>query len=136
MGLAGINSGDCRDVMMAAAKGNEQAGLAIKLFVNRIVKYVGAYSAELNGADAIVFTGGIGEHSNEVRELVLDRLSSLGVVVDKKINDKSLGTEAATISTSGSTLKAIVMPTNEELMIAKESIELLLQKNRLRLVAV
>ena len=57
LGVAGLNTGDCRDIMMAAAKGNEQAALAIKLFVNRIVKYMGAYSAELNGADAIVFYG-------------------------------------------------------------------------------
>ena len=120
LGIAGINTGDCRDVMMAAAKGNEQAALAIKLFVNRIVKYIGAYSAELNGADAIVFTGGIGEHSNEIREKVIERLSSLGVFVDKKVNDACMGAEPAIISTPESTLKAIVMPTNEELMIAKE----------------
>ena len=135
-GVAGINTGDCRDVMIAAAKGNDRAALAVELFVNRIVKYIGAYSAELNGADAIVFTGGIGEHSDEIRKMVLERLSSLGVKVDSEVNAKSFGSEAVIISTPESTLKAIVMPTNEELMIAKESIELLLKKNRLRLVAV
>jgi acetate kinase len=136
LGVAGINTGDCRDIMMAAAKGNDKAELAIKLFVNRIVKYIGAYSAELNGADAIVFTGGIGEHSNEIRERVLGYLSSLGVFVDNEANDECMGTEPTIISTPESTLKALVMPTNEELMIAKESIELLLRKNRLRLVSV
>ena len=136
LGVAGINSSDCRDVMMAAAKGSEQSELAINLFVNRIVKYAGAYNALLDGADAIVFTGGIGEHSDEIRLRVLEKLSSLGVTIDKKMNAKSLGNEAATISTPESKMKAIVMPTNEELMIAKESIELLLRKNRLRLVSV
>ena len=136
LGIAGINSGDCRDVMMSAAKGNDQADLAIKIFVNRIVKYIGAYSAELDGADALVFTGGIGEHSVDIREKVLKKLSSLGVFLDKKSNDKSMGAEAATISTPESKMKVIVMPTNEELMIAKQSIELLLSENRLRLVAV
>ena len=136
LGIASINTGDCRDIMMAAAKGNDQAELAINVFVNRIVKYVGGYSALLNGADAVVFTGGIGEHSDDIREKVLTKLSSLGVFVDKEANSKCMGAEAAVISTPESTMKAIVMPTNEELMIAKESIELLLKKNRLRLVAV
>jgi len=136
LGIAGINTGDCRDIMQAAAKGNTKAALAIKLFVNRVIKYAGAYSAILNGADGIVFTGGIGEHSDIIRELILEKLTSLGVFLDKDINVKSNGTGPATISTSDSTMKAIVMPTNEELMIAKESIELLLRKNRLRLVAV
>jgi acetate kinase len=136
LGIAGINTGDCRDIMQAAAKGNTKAALAIKLFVNRVIKYAGAYSAILNGADGIVFTGGIGEHSDIIRELILEKLTSLGVFLDKDINAKSNGTGPATISTSDSTMKAIVMPTNEELMIAKESIELLLRKNRLRLVAV
>ena len=135
-GVAGINSSDFRDVMQAAGKGNEQAALAISLFVNRIVKYTGAYSALLNGADAIVFTGGIGEHSNEIRERVLEKLSSLGVFVDKKLNVRNIGNEAVTISTIESHMKAIVMPTNEELMIAKESVEVLLRENRLRLVSV
>ena len=136
LGIACIDTGDFRDILQASAKGNEKASLAIKLFVRRIVEYIGGYNLLLDGADAIVFTGGIGEHSEELRELVVEKLSSLGVTLDKKVNAQSLGEEAATISTSTSKIKIIVMPTNEELMIAKESIELLLKKNRFKLVTV
>ena len=133
LGVAGINTGDFRDILIASFKGNDQAALAIEIFVNRIVKYIGAYSALLDGADVIIFTGGIGEHSDVLREQVLEKLSSLGVTVDKKVNANSNGGQPAVISTADSKLKAIVMPTNEELMIAKESLELLHRKDMINL---
>ncbi|MCP4177823.1 MAG: acetate kinase [bacterium] len=136
LGLAGIDSGDCRDVLQGAAKGNKQCKLAINMFVRRIVKYMGAYSALLNGIDAIVFTGGIGEHSDTIREMVIDQVSSFNVGLDKKVNEKCKGDAPTIISTKDSRLRVVVMPTNEELMIATQSIQLLLDENKLRLVAV
>lgn len=135
-GVAGINSGDMREIEEAAEKGKKHADLAIRLYIRRIVKYAGAYSALLNGADAIVFSGGVGEHDSMIRRRVLESLGYLGVYVDNETNDVSKGEGPAVISTTDSKMKAIVMPTNEELMIAKQSIELLLKKNKLRLVAV
>jgi len=136
LGIAGIDSGDCRDVLQAAAKGNKQCELAINMFVRRIVKYMGAYSALLNGIDAIVFTGGIGEHSGTIREMVIEQVSSFNVGLNKRANATCKGESPTIISTKDSRLRVVVMPTNEELMIATQSIQLLLDENRLRLVAV
>jgi len=136
LGIAGINSGDMRDVIQASEKGNEQASLALKICIHRLVKYIGAYSTLLKGADAIVFTGGVGEHSDYLRKEVLDNVGSLGVTLDNSANLKCKGDQPTVISTLDSKVKAIVMPTNEELNIATQSIELLLKQNRLKLVAV
>jgi acetate kinase len=134
-GVAGISSGDMREIIQSGEKGNLQSVLALKLFVNRIIKYIGAYYAMLNGADAIVFTGGIGENSYIVREKVLEQISAFSVYLDPNINSNCVGTPAI-ISTKESKMKAIVMPTNEELMIATQSIDLLLSEGRLKLVAI
>ena len=136
LGIAGIDSGDCRDVLQASDKGNKQCELAVNMFVRRIVKYLGAYSALLNGIDAIVFTGGIGEHSDTIREMVIDQVSSFNVGLNKQVNENCKGEAPTIISTKDSRLRVVVMPTNEELMIATQSIQLLLDENRLRLVAV
>ena len=80
--VAGIGSGDMRDVENAAANGNERAQLALKMFIRRIVKYIGSYYVLVGGADAIVFTGGIGEHSTNTRKAILDAISCLGIKVD------------------------------------------------------
>lgn len=117
-GVAGINSGDMRDLLAAADAGNPDAQLAIKMFVRRIVKYIGAYFVLVGGVDAIVFTGGIGEFSEPTRKDVLNSLGAIGVKVDAAVNDACHGT-VATISAADSKVKAIVMPTNEELMIAR-----------------
>jgi acetate kinase len=117
-GVAGINSGDMRDLLAAADSGNPDAQLAINMFVRRIVKYIGAYFVLVGGVDAIVFTGGIGEFSEPTRRDVLNSLGALGVELDSAVNDACRGT-VATISTPASKVKAIVMPTNEELMIAR-----------------
>lgn len=135
LGMAGINSGDMREIIEAGDNGNLQAVVALKLFINRIVKYIGAYYAELNGADAIVFTGGIGENSCTVRAKIIEQISALSLFLDPNVNSNSVGIPAI-ISTKESKMKAIVMPTNEELMIATQSIDLLLSEGRLKLVAI
>ena len=123
--IGGINSGDMRDMLAAAEKGEGRADLAVKMFVRRIVKYIGAYYVLLDGKlDALVFTGGIGEFSVQIREKVLAGVRSLGVNLCAKRNEECFG-KAGVISTDDSTLKAIVMPTNEELMIAESAVEVL-----------
>jgi len=124
LGVSGIGSGDMRDNVAAAEAGNVQAQRAIRMFVHRLVSYIGSYFTILGGADAVVFTGGIGENSLTIREQVVERLACLGCHLDREKNRKAMG-KAAIISTPESTLKAIVMPTNEELMIARETVRLL-----------
>ncbi len=121
--VAGINSGDMRDVVAAAESGNERAQLAIKMFNRRIIKYIGAYFVLLGGVDAIVFTGGIGEHSEDARRDIINGVSALGAKVDEEKNLACKG--AADITGEGSTMKVIVMPTNEELMIARHTLNVL-----------
>ncbi len=118
LGMGGINSGDMRDMINAAEGGNEQAALALKMFVRRIVKYIGSYYVLLGGADAIAFTGGIGEYSLPVRKMVMESLSALNIRLDEARNVECFG-KAGVISTDDSAWKAIVMPTDEELMIAR-----------------
>lgn len=123
--IGGINSGDMRDMLAAAEKGEGRADLAVKMFVRRIVKYIGAYYVLLDGKlDALVFTGGIGEFSVEIREKVLNAVRCLGVNICLERNKECFG-KAGVISTDDSTLKAVVMPTNEELMIAESAVEVL-----------
>ena len=124
LGLSGIGSGDMRDNIAAAEDGNLQARRAIRMFVHRLVSYIGSYFTILGGADALVFTGGVGENSAYIRALVLHQLACLNCFPDETANQSAIGTPA-TISTSESRLKAIVMPTNEELMIARETVRLL-----------
>ncbi|HBM15829.1 MAG TPA: acetate kinase [Lentisphaeria bacterium] len=134
-GLAGIGTGDMRDVIQAAEKGNKQAEIAKNIFIRRIVKYIGAYYTMLGGSDAIVFTGGIGENSAPIRAGVVNMLEALGSCLDPAANQGCTGS-AAVISTKDSKMKAIVMPTNEELMIATQSVELLLEEGKLKVVSV
>jgi acetate kinase len=124
LGVSGIGSGDMRDNIAAAESGNLQAQRAICMFVHRLVSYIGAYYTILEGADALVFTGGIGENSAYIRRLTIAKLGCLGCVLDGAMNERVAG-RPALISTPESKLKAIVMPTNEELMIARETVRLL-----------
>ena len=117
-GVGGIGTGDMRDMISAADNGNKRAELAIKMFVRRVVKYIGAYYVLVGNPEAIVFTGGIGEYSHEIRGMVLRELGALKVYLDSASNDAHRG-KAGVISTPDSAIKAIVMPTDEELMIAK-----------------
>lgn len=117
-GVTGISS-DMRDVESAEKSGNERAIVATKLFVKRITDYIGSYCVSLGGVDAIVFTAGIGENDARVRKAVMNRLAFLGIDVDEAANQQR-GQETV-ISTPDSKIKVLVIPTNEELMIAKDT---------------
>lgn len=122
LGVSGV-SNDKRDIDEAAAQGNQQAQLAQEMFVNRIVKYVGSYLALLDAKpDALVFTAGVGENDQPVRQAVCEQLQHLGVKIDPQKNQVK-GQEAE-ISTSDSPIKVFVVPTNEELMIARDTYQL------------
>lgn len=122
-GVAAIGSGDMRDILQAIENDNSKAECAFNMFVHRLVHYIGAYYTLLEGADAVIFTGGIGENSIPARSRVVERLKTLGCNPDPE-KQESRG-ETVTLSTPDSTLKAIVMPTNEELMIGRETLRLL-----------
>ena len=117
MGISGLSS-DLRDLTAAMNDGNERAKLALELLAYRVKKYVGSYLAVLNGADAIVFTGGIGENSPLIRGLVMSGMSYCGAVLDEKKNQTR---GEIYINTEDSAVKIIVCPTNEELSIARET---------------
>ncbi len=117
-GLSGI-SNDVRDVLAAASRGDAAARRAIDVFVHEVRRWIGAYFVELNGADALVFTAGIGENQPEIREAICANLDRLGIVLDPDANRRVRGEEAV-ISASSSRVRVIVMPTNEELVVARE----------------
>ena len=118
-GITGISS-DMRDVEDAIKEGNERAKLALDMYEYRIIKYVGSYIAAMNGVDVIVFTGGVGENQTTTREVVTDNLAFMGVKIDKELNAKTRGKECL-LSTPDSTVKVVVIPTDEELMIASDT---------------
>ena len=120
LGLTGFS--DMRDVETAYLNGDERAVVGMQTYVYTIVKFIGSYIAALGGVDAIVFTAGIGENSPIIRKLVLDRLSYLGIKVDDEANGRRGNVEE--ISTKDSKVKAFVIPTDEELMIAQDTVEL------------
>lgn len=127
LGVAGIESSDMRDIIKATEKGDKQAERAMRMFVRRVVKYIGSYYALLGGADAIVLTGGVGEYSTYVREQIATSLSAFNISIDKAANEAAFG-KAGIISTSESSCKLIVMPTDEELMIARGVVSTLKQE--------
>lgn len=119
LGVSGISS-DLRDLEAATEKGNERALLALEMLAYRVKKYVGSYIAVLGGADAVVFTGGIGEHSPRIRRLVMEGMEFAGAKFDEEKNlayDSGIGY----LNTEDSKVKIIVLPTNEELSIARET---------------
>jgi acetate kinase len=122
LGLSGV-SGDVRDLQQAAAEGNERARLALDLFVGEVRRYLGSLLVELGGAEAIVFTGGIGENSEEIRSRVCADLQQLGVELDSAANAAVDG--ECCISSPGSPTQVWVVPTNEELIVARQAQELL-----------
>lgn len=121
LGVSGVSS-DFRDVEAEAKLGNYRAQLAMNIFVHDVKKYIGAYAAALDGADAIIFTAGVGENSPEIRAEVCSKLSYLGVSLDQDKN-KVRG-EEIDISTADARCRVLVIPTNEELMIAIDTLEL------------
>ena len=126
LGVSGISS-DLRDLEAATEKGDERALLALEMLGYRVRKYVGSYIAVLGGVDAIVFTGGIGEHSPRIRRLVMENMEFCGAKFDNKKNEE-YGSGIGYLNTEDSKVKIIVLPTNEELSIARETKELT-QKN-------
>lgn len=126
-GLVGISgvSRDLRDVTEAAAKGHERAKLALQIFARRVRKYIGAYLIEIGKADALIFTGGIGENAWPMREMILDNLDHMGIYLDREKNKSlSLPAAGAAIDTRQGSLAVLVVPTNEELAIARDTCRL------------
>lgn len=127
LGISGVGS-DFRDLTKAMYEGNKRAELAIDVFSYRVKKYIGAYAAAMGGVDAIVFTAGIGEHTPEVRERVVNGLEFLGVEFDNKLNYNVKRGKLTELSTPSSKVKVLLVPTNEELVIARETKELIATK--------
>ena len=121
-GLSNNLSSDFRDLDAAASKGNKPAAIALKVFAYRVAKYVGSYAAAMKGVDVIAFTAGVGENSGSVRADIMSYLGYLGIQLDGAAND-SRG-EEVTISTPDSKVQVMVIPTNEELAIARETVAL------------
>ena len=126
-GLAGISgtSGDMRDLEQAAAAGSKQARLALDVLSRAIRHYVGAFLLELGGVDAITFSGGIGENSAEVRAAVLKNLSGFGIELDENKNRAASGLGA--ISSENSAVKILIVPANEELIVARETVKVVVE---------
>ena len=119
-GLSGLPTGDMRDVREAAASGNEDAAIALDVFVGAIRKYIGQFLVEMNGVDAIIFTAGIGENDSTLRARVCADLDFIGLAFDNEANAKTRATEAV-ISTPDSKVDVRVIPTNEEIIIARNA---------------
>ena len=128
-GMLGISeySSDCRDLTAKAEEGDQKAKLALEMVAYSVKKYIGSYAAVLNGVDAIVFTGGIGEHSPLIRGLVMQDMDYLGVDFSEEKN-KSYSDGIGEISNEGSKCKVLILPTNEELSIARETKALTLKQ--------
>jgi len=118
LGLSGVSS-DFRDIEESAAQGNDRAKLALDVFVQDVKKYIGAYIATLNGLDALVFTAGLGENSKEIRAAICQDMDYLGITIDPEKNN--VRGKEADISTKDSSVKVLVVPTNEELVIARDT---------------
>lgn len=123
LGVSGVSS-DMRDVRTAMNSGNKRAALALDMFCYRVKMYIGTYMAAMNGADAIIFTGGIGENDPVARENSLSELDALGIVIDKEKNSNSRG-KLMDITAEGAKVKTLIIPTNEELAIARETLALI-----------
>ena len=123
--LALTGSSDCRDICTAAEKGDKAAELALEMLAYRTALYIGAYNTVVGGADAIIMTGGIGENNSRLRRRVLENFSYLGLKVDYEAN--MTGGHDALISAPDSKVKAVVICTNEELVIARDTMHLVSQ---------
>lgn len=128
LGISGVSS-DMRDVEKAAKEGNKMAQLALTMYDYRIKKYIGSYAAVLNGVDAIVFTAGVGENQASMREGATNGLDYLGVKIDKELNNTVHGTETK-ISTPDSKVAVWVVPTDEEIVIARDTKDLVEGQNK------
>ncbi len=122
LGISGVSS-DSRDIEAGIKEGNERCKIAEEMFVNSVVKYIAEYYVEMNGCDVIVFTAGIGENSAATREAIANKLAILGVEIDPELNN--VRGELRCISTDNSKIKLYLVPTNEELMIARDTLALI-----------
>ena len=125
LGISGVSS-DFRDLEEAVAEGNERAALALKVFAHKVRFYIGAYIAEMNGVDAIIFTAGVGENDVSMREIICDNLGNLGIKLDP-VKNKVRGKETI-ISADDARVKLLLIPTNEELMIARDTYDIVTGK--------
>lgn len=123
LGLSGI-SNDMREVERAAEGGDERAKLALEVFAYRVKKYIGAYIAVLGGLDALVFTAGIGENSYRMRERICEGLEVFGIALDHRRNRRTVGRREEDISREGSPVRVLVVPTDEELLIAEDTFDI------------
>ena len=119
LGISGLSS-DFRDLLAADEKGDLKARFAREVFAYRVAKYIGSYTAALTGVDAISFCAGVGENAKFIRGKIVSHLQFLGITLDEKANLETIGREGI-ISTSDSKVKVCVIPTNEELMIARDT---------------
>ena len=126
-GIAGVSgvSNDFRDVKAAEDQGNKRATLALNVFATRVKSFIGSYIAEMNGVDGIVFTAGVGENDREMRSLICKNMDSMGIKLDEEKN--ATGCNECIISKDDSQVKIMVIPTNEELMIAQDTVEIVNQ---------
>ena len=120
LGISGVSS-DMREVSAAVEEGNERAALAKKMYAYRIKKYIGAFAAAMGGVDVVIFTGGVGENRDEVRAAACEGLEFLGIKIDQEVNKQILFGKNGIISTPDSKVKVVVLPTDEELMIASDT---------------
>ncbi len=126
LGISGISS-DNREISAASAQGNERAKLVTEMLVYEIKKYIGSYAAVMNGLDAVIFTGGIGENACDIRARVCKDMDFLGIKLDESVNDGLRG-ELKKISAQDSDVEVWVVPTNEELLIARDTLALISEK--------
>ena len=124
LGVSGVSS-DSRDIEDGINNGDERCKLAQKMYVNRIVNYIAMYYVEMGGADAIVFTAGVGENSISTRKQIVDKLGALGIKLDEEANN--VRGEERKITTDDSKVPVYIIPTDEELMIARDTYSILLQ---------
>ena len=123
LGVSGVSS-DCRDICSAAAEGNFRAELAIDILTHNIKKIIGSYVAEMNGVDALVFTAGIGENDRALREKVCRDMSYLGIEINEEVNMNGPRGEILEVTAPGAKVRTFVIPTNEEYMIALDTLKL------------
>jgi acetate kinase len=121
LGISGVSS-DFRDIEHAAEKGNERAKLSLDVFTHKVKKYIGAYVAVMNGVDAVIFTAGLGENSGEMRRDICKDMSFLGIELDEAKND--VRGKETDLTKAGAKVKVLLIPTNEELMIARDTMTL------------
>jgi acetate kinase len=131
IGISGLTN-DMRDLLDEEKEHNDRrATLAIEMFCHRVKKYIGFYTAEMNGTDAVCFTGGIGENSPEVRKRSVANLEFFGIEIDDKLNEQAVGGKEMKISTENSKIDVFVIPTNEELILARDTVRVVLNVPRI-----